>query len=194
MPPETAGGLQGPASRWSQKIRLLQVVALVVAVVLLVVLWLLRDRISGLEVVGYPGIFFISLLSSASILIPAPGLLSVCGLGLVLNPMAIGLIAGVGEAIGEMTGYAVGFGGRGVVETNRFYSKVHTWMERRGTILLFVASLIPNPIFDVIGVAAGAARFPLARFLVVVWAGKTLKDLMVSYACFQVAELLPLFD
>ena len=194
MPPETAGGLQKFIRLWSRKARLLQVIALVIAGALLLALWLLRGTISGLQIIGYPGILFISMLSSASVLIPAPGLLSVCGLGLALNPIAVGVLAGIGETIGEVTGYTIGFGGQKIIEGNKFYAKVHGWMGRRGTLLLFAVSLIPNPIFDVVGIAAGAVRFPIVRFLTAVWAGKTLKDLMVAYACFQVAELIPLFD
>jgi membrane protein YqaA with SNARE-associated domain len=56
-------------------------------------------------------------------------------------------------------------------------------MERRGGMLLFLVSIVPNPIFDVIGVAAGALRYPLWRFFVVVWAGKTIKFITFAYAC-----------
>ena len=194
MTAEAAGRLRRLSRRLSTKSGLLQVLALVFALALIVALWLFSGTIAGLKSLGYPGIFFISLASSASVLVPAPGLLSICGVSLVLNPILVGLLAGIGEAMGEATGYAVGFGGHGILQGHKFYAKAHDWIERRGTLLIFAASLIPNPIFDVVGVAAGAARFPLLRFLLAVWAGKTLKDLMVAYACSQAAQLLPLFD
>ena len=64
-------------------------------------------------------------------------------------------------------------------------------MERRGLLLIFLVSVIPNPFFDVVGIAAGGVRFPLRRFMLTVWVGKTLKSMMVAYSCFYGVTLLP---
>ena len=122
--------------------------------------------------------------------LPVPALVSVCAVSLVANPVFVGLLGGLGEAVGELTGYAVGFGGRGVVERRGFYDKAEDWMARRGTLVLFLVSLIPNPIFDVVGIAAGATRFPLTRFFVTVWVGKSLKGVMVAYGCYYWLRML----
>jgi uncharacterized membrane protein YdjX (TVP38/TMEM64 family) len=88
----------------------------------------------------------------------------------------VGLVAGMGEAIGEFTGYAAGYGGRIVFEGRPEYERVRRWMERRGTITMFVLSAFPNPLFDVAGVAAGAVKMPVRRFFLAVLAGKIIKD------------------
>ena len=124
-------------------------------------------------------------------LLPVPGLLSICGVSIVLNPAVVGLLGGVGETAGELSGYAVGYGSQGVIARRRFYATVATWMQRRGTLVLFLASAIPNPLFDVVGIAAGATRFPLVRFLAIVWVGKSVKSLMVAYTCFYGIQFLP---
>ena len=152
-------------------------------------LWMLRDTVSGLELVGYPGVLVLSLLGSGGV--PLPALVAVCGLSPALSPLFVGILSGVGEAAGEMTGYAIGYGARGALERRAFYRRIRGWMERRGTLVLFLVSVIPNPFFDVIGIAAGSTRYPLRRFLVTVWAGKTLKGLMVAYACSYGWTLLP---
>ncbi len=54
-------------------------------------------------------------------------------------------------------------------------------MERRGFVTLFVLSAIPNPVFDMAGIAAGMLRFPVHRFLLACWLGKTLKGVAVAY-------------
>ena len=64
-------------------------------------------------------------------------------------------------------------------------------MERRGTLVIFVVSLVPNPVFDVVGIAAGATRFPFLRFMLTVLAGKCLKGILVAYACYHGFKLLP---
>ena len=93
----------------------------------------------------------------------------VCGAGgLDLDVLNVGLFAGVGAAAGELVGYAIGYGGQGIVERRRFYLTLKYWMERRGALLLFVASALPNPLFDLVGVAAGSTRYPVERFMLAV--------------------------
>ena len=142
--------------RWIQSLAVLAILGLLAA------LWLLRNVISDLPLVGYPAVFFLSLLGSAAMVVPVPGLLSVCALSLELIPAVVALVAAFGESIGELTGYAVGYGGRRVIERRGFYLRVSRWMENRGTLAIFLVSIIPNPFFDVIGIAAGdcASRCP----------------------------------
>ena len=108
-----------------------------------------------------------------------------------LEPAIVGLLSGIGEATGELSGYAIGYGAHGALEKRRFYQWTRRWMEHRGTLALFVVSIIPNPIFDVVGIAAGSTRFPLARFFITVWIGKSLKGIMVAYTCWYGISLLP---
>lgn len=138
---------------------------------------------SNLKAWGYAGVFFITLVGSASILLPSPAVASVFGGGALLGDFLgvpafiwVGLVAGMGEALGEFTGYAAGYGGRIVFENRSEYQRVRGWMERRGTATMFVLSIVPNPLFDVAGVAAGAVKMPIRRFFLAVLAGKVIKD------------------
>lgn len=157
---------------------------LVVAAVLAIsgIIFALRDRFVELAALGYGGIFVVSLLSSATIILPAPSLALVFAMGSALPPLLVGLAAGIGEALGELTGYAAGFGGRAVIEEERTYERLKEWMERRGGITIFVLSVIPNPLFDLAGIAAGTLRYPLWRFFVICWAGKSIKTTAVAFA------------
>lgn len=166
--------------------RRLQVAILVVGVTGVTVGWLLAGDVSDVERwkdLGYPGVFFLNFLSSVALVLPVPGLFGLCGASFVLNPLALGILAAIGETIGEISGYAIGYGGRSAVENRRFYARIRAWMERRGTIVIFVVSIIPNPVFDMVGIAAGGVRFPLGRFLATVLVGKTLKNITWAYAC-----------
>ena len=181
-------------SRTGHRAQLLALVAGLTIAAGLTAIWLLRAGFSDVEywkTLGYPGVFFLSLVASSTVVVPVPGILAVCGAGsLELNILAVGLVSGVGATVGELSSYAIGFGGSGVIERRSFYKKVTKWMRRRGTVILFVASVIPNPLFDVVGIAAGGTQFPLTRFLVTVSIGKTLKGMLVAYGCLQGAELL----
>jgi membrane protein YqaA with SNARE-associated domain len=114
-------------------------------------------------------------------------------MGSVLNPLLVGLVAGVGEALGELTGYAAGFAGRAVIEDYQTYKRLVGWMERRGGATIFLLSAIPNPFFDLAGIAAGTLRYPAWRFLVFCWLGKTLKTTLVALAGAQSVVLIEQF-
>ncbi len=196
MPSGAIGNIGVLSRLWSKPERRLQLLGLVVGLGIIITVWALRDVLSAsvASMAGYPGVFFLSFLGSVSMVLPVPGLLSVCGVSLLLNPFIIGLLAGAGETIGEISGYAVGYGGGSIVEKRAFYPKLKRWMERRGTLIIFLVSIIPNPVFDVVGIAAGSVKFPIVRFLTVVWVGKTLKGIMVGYTCFYGVTLLPWVD
>lgn len=155
---------------------------------LIVVFYLLRNDIvalaseDSLKRLGYVPVFVIPLVGSASIVLPLPGAAVIFLGGALLSPLLVGLVAGAGEAIGELTGYAAGFGASAVVERGRYYRRIESWMRRNGSLALFIFSVIPNPLFDLAGMAAGAVRFPVWRFLLVVLAGKVIKDTGLALA------------
>lgn len=162
---------------------ILRVLAALLVAAVMALAFVFRDKLPDLAQAAYPAIFIVNLVGSASILLPLPAIGSVCVGGVALNPLVVGLVAGVGGSIGEITGYLLGFSGRGVLREGRMYLQLESWMRRRGWLLLFVLAALPTPLFDVAGFAAGALRLPLWRFYLAVWPGKTLKYLGVAYAC-----------
>jgi len=165
----------------------LGILSLVVAAIATALL--LRDNF-GASQVGYGAVALSALVASAGLVIPVPALATACATAIFLNPLLVGLIAGSAEAIGELSGYYLGYTGRDVLARSRMYQHLEGWMRQRGWLLLFLISLVPNPIFDVVGIAAGALRYPILRFLAVVWVGKVLKFLVFAYACTAGADWL----
>jgi membrane protein DedA with SNARE-associated domain len=167
---------------WRLEYTLLVGVAFLLTVFAITFFYFSAD-ISNLRSYGYIGLFLINVIGAASILLPSPGAASVVGGGAFLDGWLglpaffwVGLVAGLGEAVGEFSGYAAGYGGRIVVENRPEYKRIHRWMDRRGTITMFLMSTIPNPLFDVAGLAAGAVQMPLRNFFFAVLAGKLIKD------------------
>ena len=155
---------------------------------------LFRDQVTS-EQVGYGGVALTALVASGGIIIPAPALVAVCIASARLDPLLIGLIAGFAETLGETTGYLLGYSGQGIITQTRLYLRLEGWLRRRGWLLLFLISVLPNPIFDIVGVAAGALRYPIWRFLAVVCVGKLIKWVTLAYACFYSIEwLIDLFS
>ncbi|MGB9719268.1 MAG: YqaA family protein [Candidatus Anstonellales archaeon] len=156
---------------------------LVLAIVLAIVAFYLSSKLDFLKEWGYGGAFFVALISSATIILPAPGWVVIAGMASFLNPILLGIFAGIGSAFGELTGYTVGYGGRGVVDKKRLpeYRRQKKWLREADVVALFVLAALPNPIFDVVGIAAGALRIPVWRFLLAVALGKSVKFIAVAY-------------
>jgi membrane protein YqaA with SNARE-associated domain len=169
-----------PSSFWTGKLFRILVVFLVLGIS--VAIFGFRHRFAELAAIGYSGIFLVSLLGNATIILPAPSLALVFAMGSALPPTLVGLAAGAGEALGELTGYAAGFGGQAVVEDQKTYERLKVWMQQRGGITIFVLSAIPNPFFDIAGIAAGTLGYPLWRFWLFCWLGKTIKTTAVAWA------------
>jgi len=127
----------------------------------------------------------LSILANSTVLLPAPGILFVFTLGAVFNPIGVAISAGLGAAIGELTGYLAGFSGQAVVENYESYERVRNWMESHKNLrnlFILVLAFIPNPFFDLAGIAAGTMKIPVFQFLVFCSIGKILKMLVIAYA------------
>jgi membrane protein DedA with SNARE-associated domain len=165
---------------------LLRLLGLLLVIGISAVIYVYRDQIEGLpSLLGYPGIFIAVLLSNATILFPAPGGLLVYSMGgavRLFNPIAIGLAAGTGGAIGEMSGYIAGLSGRAVIERMDVYERIAPYIQKYGGWAIFVVAAIPNPFFDLAGVAAGALKMPAWRFFLAAWGGNIIKMLLIAYA------------
>jgi membrane protein YqaA with SNARE-associated domain len=155
------------------KRKLIPLLILFLVIAITVCLFLYRDELAQLGNYGYLSAFLISLITNATIILPFPGIVIILLLGATFNPVLVGLAGGIGGAIGEMTCYMLGYSGRGVVENRRFYDKAAQWLKKWGVLTVFVFALTPLP-FDVLGIAAGLLRFPLWKFFVACWCGKTL--------------------
>ena len=151
-------------------------------IVITLYIFSIRDRVEEFAAFGYPGIFLIALLANATILVPAPGIAIIYAMGAVFNPLGVGLAAGTGGAIGELSGYLAGFSGQAVIERTDMYERTKPWVDRYGGWAILVLSAIPNPLFDAAGIAAGIAKMPLKTFLFFVWIGQLIKMTTFAYA------------
>lgn len=169
-----------PPPAWRLRIvRILTVVAVVAALALAVYF---RDRIQDLQRYGYAAVFLVGLVSNATVVLPLPALAVSSVMGGFLNPWFVGIIGGVGQALGEMTGYMAGYSGQTWIDENPTYNRLTRWMQRHGMLTVFVMAVIPNPLFDLGGMAAGALRFPVWKFLIACTGGKVIKNIAFALA------------
>ena len=138
------------------------------------------DKVKELAGLGYLGVFVVSLVSSASVILPVPGLLVIFPLVAVLNPALVALAGSTGGIFGEITGYMAGYGGHGIAHGSKMHTRAEGWMRRWGSWTIFFFAV--GPVFDVAGVIAGAFRYPLWKFILIGWVGKSIKFIILVYA------------
>jgi len=158
-----------------------KIIALVFIVLMSISIIIFWDEIKKLESYGYLGIFIISILGSATIVIPAPTILVTFVGGGIFNPFLVGIISAVGATIGELTGYLAGYSGRAIINKEEKLVKVEGWMKKYGLWTIFVLAVIPSPLFDLAGMVSGAGKIPVWKFLTVTLLGKTIKFLVIAF-------------
>jgi len=163
------------------KTQIKTLLALVLAIAITIIVYFFRNKLSAIGTLGYIGIFFLSVLGNATIILPIPSVLAAYLGGGILNPVLVGIIAAFGATIGELTGYLAGFGGREIVKDTKKLEKIEKWMEKYGLGTIFILAIVPNPLFDLAGIASGMLKIPVWKYFLVTWAGKTIKFLGFSY-------------
>ena len=156
------------------------ILQILLAVLLLLVILFLSKDIEKLAGFGYIGVFLISLLSSATILFPAPGWVAVIAISRILDPIYVGLIAGFGSGLGEITGYIAGSGVNSIINDEHF-TKIKSVIEKYDIFAIFFLSFIPNPLFDIAGIAAGSVGMKWWKFLIACITGRVLRYLILAY-------------
>ncbi len=178
-----------PARQWLRRAAQILGLAAVFTIAVLAVVFSeqVQERFAGL---GYLAVFVITIVAAATVILPAPGAVSVAAFGAVLNPWLVGLVAASGQTLGELSGYYIGWSGRGIVQNVRGYATIKRWMDRHGVATLFVLAMIPNPVFDVAGMIAGASRFGVIKFIAASWPGRAIKNTGFAFAGALGIELL----
>jgi membrane protein YqaA with SNARE-associated domain len=163
---------------WRPLLSLLGTVALTIALVLLPI------DVAAWGAFGYLGAFMLTLLSSATVLVPSVALGAALKFGAAstLNPLLVGLISGVAAGLGESTGYLAGRSGAELahIQERSSYRRIAAWVERRGTVTVFVLAAIPLPLIDLAGLAAGAMGMSFLRFQAACLAGKITRFVPVA--------------
>jgi len=153
-----------------------------------------REMVEGLvrSPIGLLVLFGLAALSTATLILPAPGLALTAIAGAAGDPIVVGIVAGLGQAVGELTGYLAGWSGRSFLPDNPASRRLTEWLGRRGAIVIFLLAVTPNPVFDLAGIAAGALRMPVLRYLAAAAAGKVIKNILIAAGGSTIAGLLAL--
>ena len=149
------------------------------SVILSIAFFVYKDFFRESSSLGLIGLFFINLISSASLFFSAPAFLTVIAGGNLYPPLLVGIVASLGAAFGDMISYIFGYSGRKLtrerLERNPKIRFLEKHFKKYGALIIFLVALIPNPFFDAIGIFAGILNYSPIRFFVIILIGRFLR-------------------
>jgi len=133
----------------------------------------------------YLGVFAISFIGTASIIIPIPYTLLIFSLSTTStewDPILLTIAGGTGSAIGEMSGYALGYFGRKAIsqERQRKMTYLVKIFDRYGPLAIFVFALTPLP-DDLLYIPLGILRYKFYKAFIPTLIGKLLMIFIITY-------------
>jgi len=136
----------------------------------------------ALQAYGYVGAFLISVLGSLIPFLPVPYLIPIVLMSKTLDPLLLGILAGIGGAIGKLTSYGLGRFGRRLLkeERRRKMTILGRAIGKYGVLAVFLFALTPLP-DDIIYIPIGLAGFDLIKFMFANALGKIILSWIVAY-------------
>jgi membrane protein YqaA with SNARE-associated domain len=153
--------------------------------------WLLDWMNNFAEQFGYIGVFIISFIGSVSVIFPIPYTIVIYFLGSILDPFFVAINGGLGSALGEFSGYALGYYGRSVIseERQRKMDYMVKVFAKYGPATIFLFALTPLP-DDLLFIPLGVMRYPFWKAFIPALLGKTLMTFILAYSGQQSIQLI----
>lgn len=132
---------------------------------------------------GYLGVFLVSLIGALSIIFPVPYTIVIYLLGTVLDPFLMAVAGGLGSALGEISGYILGYYGRAIISKER-QRKIHFMLEifdRYGSITIFLFALTPLP-DDLLFIPLGIMQYHFMKAFIPCLLGKMFMSFTLATA------------
>lgn len=135
---------------------------------------------------GYAGIFVVSILGNLIPFVPIPYLAVVYFYSMRVagaNPLLVGVVSGLGGAVGKMVVYAVGRGSRILLkkESRERYERLGKLLKSYGALAAFIIAATPSP-DDAIIIPLGMMKYDALKLFAGLVAGKIVISVATAYA------------
>jgi membrane protein YqaA with SNARE-associated domain len=177
------GGPRVPKARHRRHI-VLAIVGIVFLVAFNIAVYFAPIDYSAFTSFAYLGAFIVTLLANALIAVPIPYIPIVAHIGATAElPWLVVVLAALGSVLGESVAFLAGRLELGLVSEHPIYRRLHRVAQRPllAGVLLFAFAALPNPIFDVGGIAAGAVGVPYRVFFVAVLAARLVRIALIVW-------------
>ena len=156
------------------------ILTVIVSTILSIALFVLPIDYKQLGNWGYLGLFIGVFWGSATIILPTPAFAFTIIAGKFLNPYLVGIVSGAAATLGELVGYYVGHETSQLLKTKPSYKLVEKFVRKFGFFFLLFFAMIPNPLFDLAGIAAGTMNMPVWQYVVAVFIGKSIRFILLA--------------
>lgn len=170
-------GLQKMSSK-----TLFSLLVFILSLLLVIGLFVFKDSFRQLESLGLFGIFLVNFISASSLFIPTPAFLTVIAGGSVYPPIVVAIVSSLGATLGDMIFFLLGYSGRKLASGKKrsfvkkvFLTVIEEYFRKYGSIIIFLLALIPNPLFDGIGLIAGVFSYSPRKFFIIVLLGRIIR-------------------
>jgi membrane protein YqaA with SNARE-associated domain len=152
---------------------------------------LLEELLNYFAQFGYLGVFIISFIGSVSVIFPVPYTVVIFLLGSSLDPFLVAISGGLGAALGEFSGYVLGYYGRKIVseKQQRKMDFMVKFFGRCGPASIFLFALTPLP-DDLLFIPLGVMRYPFWKAFIPALLGKVLMTFVLAYSGQQSIEFI----
>jgi len=161
------------------KNKIYAITVFVLSMLLSIAFYVFKDYFREASSFGLFGIFIVNFVSSATFFVSAPAFLTIITGGNLYSPILVAGIAAVGACLGDMLGFAFGYSGRRLTKKKLDRHKTIRFLEkhfhRHGTLIILLLAIIPNPLFDAIGILAGVVNYSPFKFFTLMLFGRFLR-------------------
>ncbi len=143
----------------------------VTALISSLILWRWLQNPESIRQYGLVSIFLLSMVSHLTVVARDMFIPVYLPLASVYHPLAMGVAAGIGAAVGEVTTYFLGWGvAESIGEDDD--SRLSRWIRRYGLWAVLLVAVTPLPDTPIV-LLAGSNRLPFAKLFAVECLGKT---------------------
>jgi membrane protein YqaA with SNARE-associated domain len=143
-----------------------------------------KDFFAQSKGLGLLGIFIINFFSSATFFVSGPAFLTIIAGGSLYPPFLVALVASLGASMGDLVSFFMGYSGRRLavkkLETKSWFKIIDNLFKAYGIWVVFVFAIIPNPLFDAIGLVAGIFGIKPAKFFLVMLLGRFARFIILA--------------
>ena len=156
--------------------------------------WFINTSEHLIATFGYFGVFLVGVMGSATVFLPIPSYAVVFLMGATLNPLLLGIAAGIGSSVGELVGYTLGRGGRHVIAGRNHLDKQLNDMEKLfqkygGFLAIIIVAATPLP-DNVLGIFCGIIKYPMKNYFIASTIGKLIMYIFLAYAGYYAIDFI----
>lgn len=177
----------------SKRMMLWGVAGLTATSAIMILALVFSRQLKNCVALGGAGLVLACFLANATVLLPAYSSLAVLEFSLLYHPLLVGVLGGLGASLGELTGYLAGYSAGNLWQPNR-EGRLFIIFQKHPVLLVFLASVLPLPLFDVVGIMAGMAKVKPYTFCIACWLGKICKFTLLAGVASHFAGVLSLAE